>query len=539
MAAALLSFASCKSAEQMAKDAEKVLVKCNPSPLAVKGGLVEADLAVTYPADYFNPKAILEVTPVIVYQGGEEAMEPLMFQGEKVANNYRVVSKDGQTVDQHVCFPYKEGMEVSHLELRGRCTTNGKKWVTLPTKKVADGTNTTELLACKKGVYSLKDHGYQPVIALNPEGQVMYRINSSEVRNSELKGQSVSDFKAALAELLANERVELKDIDVVAYASPDGAEALNNKLSDNRSKSANKAFDKVKKGQDLGGVPTNVKSVGEDWEGFQQMVNNSNIQDKDLILRVLSMYNDPNVREREIKNMSSIYQELAQDVLPQLRRARFIANAEFTNYSEAELQQILKENADVLDEAALLKVATLCKEASDKKAVYKKAVEKFNSAKAQFNLVCVALDQNNLDEAKAELAKCDKADADVVNLLGVIALREGNNAAAEVYFKNAGTADATQNLGLCELVKGNYAAAVAKLGSKGPNAAIANILNGNNDAALACVKDCDCALSCYVRAIALNRQGKVSQAKEELKKATDACEKLAARAKTDIEFANL
>ena len=187
MAAALLSFASCKSAEQMAKDAENVIVKCNPSPLVVKGGMIDADLTVTYPADYFNKKAILEVTPVIVYAGGEEKGAPIMFQGEKVENNYRVVPAAGSTVNQHVSFPYLEGMAVCHLELRGRCTTNGgKKWVTLPTKKVADGANITETLASKCGVYSLKDHEYQPVLYFTPEGRK--RARSAPARSPAIVG---------------------------------------------------------------------------------------------------------------------------------------------------------------------------------------------------------------------------------------------------------------------------------------------------------------------------------------------------------------
>ena len=540
MAAALLSFASCKSAEQMAKDAENVIVKCNPSPLVVKGGKIDADLTVTYPKDYFNKKAVLEVTPVIVYAGGEEKGAPIMFQGEKVENNYRVVPAAGSTVNQHVSFPYVEGMAVCHLELRGRCTTNaGKKWVTLPTKKVADGANITETLASKSGVYSLKDHEYQPIIYFTPEGQVMYKMNSSEVRSSELRSQSVKDFQATVKEMAANERTQVKGIDVVAYASPDGKEDFNNKLSDNRSKSASKAFNQVKKGQSIDNVPTNVKSVGEDWEGFQEMVNKSNIQDKDLILRVLSMYNDPNVREREIRNMSSIYKDLADDVLPQLRRARFIANVEYTNYTDEELQTLMQENADVLDEPALLKAATLCKDSKDKKALYNKAVQKYNSKKAVYNLACVALDDNDMEAFKAQIAKCDKTDADVINLLGVAAMREGDMGAAETYFKASNTADAVKNLGTCELVKGNYAEAAAKCGDKGPNAALANLLSGNTDKALACVKDCTCPTGSYIRAIVYNRQGKVSQAKEELKKATDACSKLAERATTDIEFANL
>lgn len=539
VAVAAIAMVACGSAEDMAKKADLVTVACNPSPLTVKGGKIDADLTVTYPKDYFNPKAILEVVPVLVYEGGEAALEPIMFQGEKVKNNYRVCSKAGGVVNQHVCFTYVEGMAKSHLELRGRATTDEKKWVNLPVKKVADGCNITETLACNCGNYDFEAHNYQNIIMMNPEGQVMYNINSAQVRNSELKGQSVADFKAALKEVAENERKTLKSVDVVAYASPDGKEDFNNKLSDNRSKSADKAFQKATKGADLGGASANVKSVGEDWEGFQALVSNSSIEDKDLILRVLSMYSDANVREREIRNMSSIFQDLAKDVLPQLRRARFIANVEYTNYTDAELQQLIKENADILDEEALLKAATLCSNSADKVTLYKKAAEKFNSERAKINLAVVALNDKDLAAAKNYLAACDQNCPDVKNLQGVVALRENDMAKAAQCFEAAKTADSEKNLGLCAIKAGNYAVAAAKSGDKGTQAALAKLLNGEVAAALASLGDCQCPKSNYIRAICLNRQGKVAEAKEALKKATDACPELAKRAQTDIEFANL
>ena len=366
---------SCASAEKMAKDAENVKVLCSPEFLALKGGKVETDVTVTCPKNYFNPKAIVEVTPVIVYDGGEEALETLSFQGEKVKNNFRTVAKNGGVVNQHLCFNYKNGMAKSHLELRGRCTVNnGKTWVTLPTKKVADGCNITETLA-GRGFYSAKESGYKAIITRQSEGHVMYKINSSEVRNSELKNQSIKDFLAAIKEIAENDREELSSIDVVAYASPDGKEEFNNKLSDNRSRTADKAFKKIAKKTELEDVEKNVKSVGEDWEGFKQLVCNSDIEDKDLILRVLSMYDDSRLREAEIRNMSSVFEDLAKDVLPQLRRARFIANIDHRNYSDAELMELVANNIDVLDETALLKAAELADGKDNKKTILNKAVE--------------------------------------------------------------------------------------------------------------------------------------------------------------------
>lgn len=533
-----LGMTSCASAEKMAKMADEVTVQCNPSPLVMKGGKVEADLAVKYPKDYFQAKAIAEITPVLVFEGGEEAMEPIMFQGEKVKNNYRVVMKGGGVVSQHVCFPYKEGMIKSHLELRGRASTNnGKTWVTLPTKKVADGCNITETLACR-GFYGPKDSGYEEVITYSPEGQVMYQVNSSTVRNSEYKNESVKELIKSINEIYGNDREILKSIDIVAYASPEGGEEFNDKLSRNRSRSAKDAFEKIAKNEELDGVRRNVQSVGQDWEGFQEMVSSSDIEDKDLILRVLGMYSDPDVREKEIRNMSSIYQDLKKDVLPQLRRARFIANVEYRNYSDAELIELINRNSDVLDETALLKAATLCSK-EDSKAIYRKAVEKFDSKKAVFALACIALDERNMAEAQELIGRCDASDPDVMNLTGVFNLRQGNLEMAKKYFSTANTPDAQKNLGLCALKEGDYTTAANKCGDKGCDAAVAQLLNGSTVTALSIVEGNDCPRAMYIKAVCLARQGLLDDAKIALNQAIARCDKLAERAKKDIEFAKL
>ena len=292
-----LAAAACSSPEKMAKMADNVIVTCNPGVLEVVGGQIEASVSVTYPEDYFHPKAILEVTPVIVYEGGESKHAAFMFQGEKVKDNYQVVPSEGATVTKNVKFAYEPGMEKCYLELRGTVRYKAK-FTDLPSKKVADGANTTYMLVCKNGKVEYKADGYQEIIKQTAEGQILYQINSSNVRNNQLKSQSIKDFQAALEEIKANERKNIVSTDVVAYASPDGKEDQNNKLSANRSKSAEKAFNKVTKKNPVD-APVNVQSIGEDWEGFQELVAASDIEDKDLIIRVLSMYSDPAVREQE------------------------------------------------------------------------------------------------------------------------------------------------------------------------------------------------------------------------------------------------
>ena len=307
-AAAILAAAvSCASIEKMAQMAENVKVTCNPGVLEAVNDGIDATVTVNYPADYFNPKAILEVTPVLVYEGGEAKMRPFIYQGEKVKDNYKVVSANGQTVSERIHFDYVPGMEKSHLELRG-VARKGDKFVNLPSKKVADGVNTTYMLVKRDGFVTPKADAYQEVISSTAEGQIKYLVNSANVRNTELKGKSVKEFLAALDAAAADERTTVKSTEIVAYASPEGAEKLNNKLSDNRSASASKAWKQVTKGHEAAD-PT-VRSVGEDWEGFQQLVNESDIEDKHLILRVLSMYSDPAVRENEIRNMSQVFTAL-------------------------------------------------------------------------------------------------------------------------------------------------------------------------------------------------------------------------------------
>ena len=534
LSVAVLSIAAvaCASPEKMAKMAENVTVKCNPAVLEVVGGEINADVTVTYPEDYFHPKAVLKVTPVIVYEGGEVAMEPFMFQGEKVKDNYQVIPPEGTTVTKKVSFDYVPGMEKCYLELRGT-VSHKAKFADLPSKKVADGANTTYMLVCKDGKVDLKADGYQEIIKQTAEGQILYQINSSNVRNNQLTSQSIKDFQAALDEIKANERKTLTGTDIVAYASPDGKENENAKLSDKRSASAEKAFGKVTKKHPVDG-PVNVSSVAEDWDGFQELVAASDIEDKELIIRVLSMYSDPAIREKEIKNMSSVFKTLAKEVLPELRRARFIANVEYQNYTNDELLQLIEENIDVLDETALLRAATLVKENDQKVELYKKAADKFNSNAAQYNLAVVYLNMNENGKAKRALDKCEK-DADWNNAMGVVALREGDNAQAERYFAAAGTETAKENLAVLDVLNGDYKAAAAKLaGKEGFNAALVALLNGNNGPAAAL--KCNCPKGAYLRAVAAARQGKAAAVASNITDASKNAD-LAARAAKDVEFA--
>jgi outer membrane protein OmpA-like peptidoglycan-associated protein/tetratricopeptide (TPR) repeat protein len=537
LAVALLSLAAaaCASPEKMAEMANNVTVKCDPAVLEVVAGEINATVTVTYPKDYFHPKAILEVTPVLVYEGGEAKMTPFTYQGEKVKDNYTVVSSNGGTVTEKVHFDYVPGMEKCYLELRGVAKVKAKS-ATLPSKKVAEGANTTYMLigdATKAGEVSYKADNYQPVIEQTEEGQILYKINKSDVQKNELKSESVRNFQKALDDIKANDRQTLKSTQVVAYASPDGGEKLNAKLSDKRSESAYKAWKQITKGKEV--ASPEVKSVGQDWEGFQKLVTESNIQDKDLILRVLSMYSDPAVRESEIKNMSEVFTDLKGSVLPELRRARFIANVEYKNYTDEELTKMVEEDSDVLDEEALLHAASLVKAPAQKEALYKKAVEKYNSDRAQFNLGVVYLNQGKNDKAEDAFAKVTTKDNDLENALGVLALRKGDKDGAAKHFAKAGEAGQA-NQGVLDILNGNYDKAAKELAnSEGHAKVLAYILTNQLDKASAAAT-CGCPKMAYLKAIIAARQGNASAVKSNLETASKA-KFFKERAAKDIEFA--
>lgn len=533
LCAMVLAFASCSAsrAEQM-KLAEKVSVSSNPEVLALVGDKIPADITVTFPAKYFHPAAILEVTPVLVYEGGEQVGKTFKYQGEKVKDNYRVIASNvDNSVTEKVAFDYVPGVEKSYLEFRSVAYYKNKT-IEIPAIKVADGCNVTQLFASTEGEYSFKKDNYKEVISESAEGQVMYDYNSATIKRSELRSDSVKELQAALDEIASDPRYTVTGTRVVAYASPEGGQQYNAKLSDKRAESAKKAWDKV-----TGGMKTDdiqVKSMGQDWDGFKEAVQNSNIEDKELILRVLSMYSDPAVRESEIRNMSKVYTEINKNVFPELRRARFIADVNYKNFSDDELKELADKAVDVLDEEGLLRVASITSNADRKAELYKMAVSKFGSDRAQFNLAVLSLNAGKPDQAASLLKKVSKVDGDVNNALGVCELQKGNLDAAADFFRKAGTTEAKANLGTIDILKGNYDAAVKNLeGTGSHNLAVAYILTNQLDKAEKSIT-CKCARSNYLRAVIAARRGNSSDVEKYLAQTG----KMKEKAEKDVEFAD-
>lgn len=532
-----ISIISCSNPSKMAKNANLVSVESNPQILEVVAGEITATYTMQFPEKYFHPRAILEVVPVLVYQGGEVAAPAFKLQGEKVTDNYQPILRSGGKASSTVKFAYKPGMEKSHLELRVAVWNKLKKYDFPAPYKLSDGANTTYMLVSKDGVTAIASNNYQKVIREKKETQILYTINSSYVRPRELTKGEIKEFQDFLKNIEQDERRQVANTDIIAYASPDGPTTLNSKLSDKRGETAQTAFNRITRRIPVD-APVNVATIAEDWEGFQELVAASNIQDKELILRVLSMYSDPLVREREIRNMSQVFKILADKILPELRRARMVANVDYTNFTDEELVQFVAEgNIEIMDVEALLYTATLVKDYDTKVKLYKKAGEKFKCDRAFNNLAAIALDNNKMGDAKTAISKIsDKNSPYYNNNAGIVAMREGDYSAAANHFAKSSLVEAKYNYAVIDILNGKYQEAANKLaGSKSMNEGLAYILTNQLDKASS-VLTCNCAHCAYLRAIVAARKGNMSQVAKELDVVykNDA---LKARSQNDIEFA--
>ena len=475
-ALALISSSCAKSRLEQMQLAKDVDIKCTPEVLEIVSGKIPATVSVTCPKGYFHPKATMDVTPVLVYEGGEIEGRLLQYQGDKVKDNYKTVSSQGATITEKLSFPYKPGCEKARLELRSVIHYKDKDYP-VDAIKVADGCLATYMLADLDGVYEFKPDGYQPILYRTTEGRILYDVNSDRVNQEQFETNSMVNYKNSLDYLKEDERTTIKGTQIVAYASPEGGKDYNAKLSDKRADTAQKALDKV--AGDVEFTGTEVKSVGQDWEGFQEAVSKSNIEDKDLILRVLSMYSDPAVRESEIRNLSQIYSEINKKVFPALRRARLVTNLEWRNYDDEELIKLADQKGiERFDEPSILRLASLAETTSDKETLYKYAISKFNSDTARYNLAMLYLNEGRTSLGGAYLSKIKEPDEQVLDATGVVAMRNDDYELAADCFEKAGSIS-KENETIMAIRKGDYAAAAAAAkGLKGDNAAIAMLLNG-------------------------------------------------------------
>ena len=345
-------------------------ISVNPSPLVKVGNKVDAEIVGTFPEKKFAKKGVLTVTPVLKFEGQEVVGEPVTYVGEKAKENGKTVNyKEGGKYRQNCSFDYVPAMHQSELYLRFEAKI-GKKVIEIPDLKIADGVIATDELAdARDNKSATTPDKFQRVIQELTEADIKFLIQSAELRSKETKSDEVKALQAAIKDAKEAERKEINKIEVSGYASPDGGMDLNEKLAQNRQKAAAKFLQRdLKKNKVENAIESNI--TAEDWEGFQKAMENSNMKDKDLVLRVLSMYSDPEEREAQIKNLSSVYGTIADEILPALRRSRLILTTDLIGKSDEEIKKLAKEDPSQLSVEELLYAATLTNDKAEKKAIY-------------------------------------------------------------------------------------------------------------------------------------------------------------------------
>lgn len=521
-----------------------------PSPMEAVGGKVPVVINGRFPEKYMKKKAVVTVLPVLRYGSDFADGQSATYQGEKVQGNDTEISyKLGGNYTMRNSFDYVPAMQQSELYLTFKAKV-GKKDVKIPDVKVADGVLATSALISSTAASTnpqIAADKYQYAIKQTKQAQIKYLINQANIRNSEIKSTSVKDFVKTLRDIKADQKGYMLDnIEVSAYASPDGGMKVNTALAQKREKTSKGYVNKQLKSAKLD-ADVDSKYTAEDWEGFQELVSQSNIQDKDVILRVLSMYQDPEEREKQIRNLSAGFKELADEILPELRRARMTINYNIIGRSDDEIQAQYKDDATKLSVEELLYGATLTENASEQKDIYTTATKQYpNDYRAYNNLAVLAYQQGDLATAKSYLDKAEAIDgksAEVNANKALVALAEGKNAEAKDYLMKA-TASPNYNevLGNLQVAAGNYAQAAQCLkGVNSNSAALAQLLNKDYAEAsktLGKVARPDATTS-YLKAIVAARSGQDSSVLSNLKEAFAKDSSLKQRAAKDLEFATL
>ena len=525
--------------------------KVTPTVLEVEQGVVEVTIDGMFPEKYMEKKAVITITPELHYIKDDKLhvlqTASATFQGEKVQGNDQTISyKSGGHFTLKAVFPYQPAMHKGELYVSFEAQVNQKK-VELPEVKLADGVIATSQLyqqTLASAQPSLSTYAFQRNVAQKLDANIKFLIEQAELRKSELKNGSVQEFVSLLKRISSDrEALSLKNIEVSAYASPDGGFKLNEKLANQRQSNTEKYVkEQLKQVKINGDVEANY--TAQDWEGFQQLVKASNIQDKEVILRVLSMYQDPEEREQQIKNMSHGFQELADGILPELRRARLTINYESLGRNDQQIMEQLQSDASKLSADELLYAATLAKSAAEKENIYKTTAQQYpQDVRAFNNLAAQYYTQGNYAEAKQWLDKAsqtDKSNAEVNANLGLLALQQGNTQEAENYLgRAANAANLAEVMGNLHLAQGNYALAEKDMAGVNSNsAALAQILNQNYAKAAQTLQNVKQAngMTDYLQAIVSARLGNKQAAEGFLRSALQKDPSLQSYADDDLEL---
>ena len=522
----------------------------SPTPLEYVAGEVPATISINVPAKVIGKKAVVACTPILKWDGGSAVGESFAMQGEKVEANNTIISyKNGGHATMRFCVPFEDGMEKSELFMQFNAH-KGSKVLKMPSVKIGYGTQCTAALitkTAKTANFGIAPDNFQRVINQKQEAAVKFLIGQANLRGSELNSQNVQDFIATLRNIKSNEQsLVLNNIEVSAYASPDGAYSLNEKLAERRGDvSENYVAQQLKQNK----LSTNIDSkyTAEDWEGFQELVSQSNLQDKEIILRVLSMYQDPEQREQEIRNIAVVYKELAEAVLPELRRARMVINYDVIGRSDEQILTQFTNDASQLSVEELLYAANILATTDvQKEEMLKKTTALYpNDYRAYNNLGEIAMRGGNADNAQAYFRQALGINANAAEPnanIGMISIQNGNFKEAEMYIaKGVGANNFDEALGHLYVGQGKYSQAASKMAKSGNNsAALANILAQDYSDALKIlsgIKNPD-AMTYYLRAVLAARMEDKSEVTDNLAKAIALDPSLAKKAANDAEFSD-
>lgn len=546
-AAFTLSGCSCYT-KMMKKTSAGITVSCSPEIVTLKGDNAIGVVTVNIPAKVFHSQGVLKLTPVLVWNGGQAAGEPTFIQGDKVKDNYKVIPyKAGGSFTMDVKIPYQAGMRLSKLVLRAeaKCLKNGKKikeYTDYPAEIfVANAVSSLQLMADNYAQVAIAPDALKRVTEINQEAKIMFQINKSDVRKNQLNSSEIEALEKFIIDNSGDAKKKVGDVYTQAYASPDGPLTLNDKLSNSRGETTHKALsDKFKKDKVPADTKFDINAMGEDWAGFKELVSKSDIQDKELILQVLSMYQDPQKRDAEIKNMTAAFTVLAEKILPELRRSKMNVNVQVEGLTDAELKTAVASDINSLNVEEMLFAATLFTDNATKAKCYKAAADKYNDYRAWNNLGCVMAWEGNYTDSQKNFMKAasiNNSAPQVVNNLGVVALSEGKKADAAKFFAASNTPEAKYNKGLVELANGNYGAAANSL--DGYNKGLAQLLNGDLAAAKSTLSSLKGWRPAYIKAVIAAREGDANGFIANLKTAlTEGGQTAKELAKTEVNFIN-
>ncbi len=561
MLALTLVLASCNCYKKMAKSLNLVEVKCTPEVLALNNGKVAGTVSVSMPVDYFNAKAVVKVTPVLVYGGGEVAGTPFYYQGAEAVDNYKVITP---SFTENFEFEYAPVMRLSELQLRvevkckdefelinlstGAALTSKEKAVVSADATsaealailsqcgytVAKGVNTLQEELRPADVTEMMASNYQRVTNSVEKSDLIYSISSSYLAPKALKSDCVKSFLSVIDANSKNDRAT-QNLSAQGYASPDGKEDFNDKLSSARSESSKKAMEKMLKEY---GLSIDAAAYGEDWDGFKELVEASDIEDKSLILQVLSLYDSSTKREEEIKNLSAVYTELKGDILPKLRRTKMLNSVDLVGKSDEEMMALVEaKELDSLNLLELLHISDeLVRNPNQKIGLLKYAAEKYNDATAYNNLGVQLAKRGKADEAIEAFKKAAELgapSADVSRNLTLAYLMKDDVAEAKTYSNGIDSEAAS----MLAAEQGDYAAAAKEL--EGINQAVACIMIGDLDGANAALRRVNHPSGIYLKAVVASLKGDLKTAETQLTAAVKKNEGFAAKAASDINLSNL